>query len=150
MLRSVLSRQSIRASARRHLSAQQQHQHLEPRVKKLITDALEKNKLVVFMKGNPGYPMCGFSRLVIQILDVCGVPREQVKAFNVLDDDDLRQGIKVFSEWPTIPQVYIGGEFVGGSDILRSMYESGELQALLREHGLLPNHQDDSTTQQTS
>ena len=108
---------------------------IEPRVQKLIDDALKKNDLIVFMKGSPNMPKCGFSRLVIQILQLNGV--EDVKSFDVLEDQDLREGIKIYSQWPTIPQVYIKGEFIGGADIMRSLHESGELQRMLREHKLI-------------
>ena len=81
--------------------------------------------------------MCGFSNLVIQILRLNGVSDDKVKAFNVLDDDELREGVKVFSEWPTIPQVYLGGEFVGGADIMRSLHESGDLKKMLVKHKLI-------------
>ena len=82
--------------------------------------AVKQNPLVVFMKGTPDAPQCGFSRAVCQILDVQGVPRESLKSFNCLEDQELRAGIKEYSEWPTIPQVYVKGEFVGGCDIVLS------------------------------
>jgi monothiol glutaredoxin len=85
------------------------------------------------MKGTPQFPMCGFSGQVAQILDHLGV---SWKGINVLESDEIRQGIKVYSSWPTIPQVYIKGEFVGGCDIVREMYQAGELQSLLEEKGI--------------
>jgi monothiol glutaredoxin len=93
------------------------------RIRKLIAD----NEIVVFMKGIPAAPKCGFSAGVIKVLDAIGRPYLGV---DVLDDPFLREGIKEFSDWPTLPQVYIKGEFVGGSDIVREMYANGELQAL--------------------
>lgn len=89
------------------------------------------------MKGTPEMPMCGFSRTVIQILDVQGVDRKNVKTYNCLDDQELREGIKEFSSWPTIPQVYVQGEFTGGCDIMLSMHQSGELEKLLQDAKVL-------------
>jgi monothiol glutaredoxin len=85
------------------------------------------------MKGTPQFPMCGFSGQVVQILDYLGVP---YKGLNVLENDELRQGIKEFSSWPTIPQLYVKGEFVGGCDIIREMFQAGELAGLLKEKGV--------------
>jgi len=90
------------------------------------------------MKGTPQQPQCGFSRAVIQILELHGVPGDKMKTYNVLEDAVLREGIKEFSEWPTIPQVYVNGEFVGGCDIVIGMHQSGELEKLLDSHGILP------------
>jgi monothiol glutaredoxin len=93
-------------------------------------DALVKgNRVVLFMKGNPQFPQCGFSGRAIQILKSCGVT--DLKTVNVLEDDDIRQGIKEYANWPTIPQLYVGGEFLGGSDIMMEMYQAGELQQAL-------------------
>ena len=89
--------------------------------------------VVLFMKGTPQFPMCGFSGQVVQILDHVGVP---FKGINVLEDADLRQGIKDFANWPTIPQLYVKGEFIGGCDIIREMFQSGELAAHLAEAGV--------------
>jgi len=111
---------------------------LSQEARKLIHDAVTQNPLVVFTKGTPEMPGCGFSRAVCQILDVQGVPREKIKTFNCLEDQELRQGIKEYSEWPTIPQVYVKGEFVGGCDIVLSMHQSGELEKLLVKEGLIP------------
>ena len=95
-------------------------------------DALVKgNRVVLFMKGNAQFPMCGFSGRAVQILKACGVDPKQIATVNVLEDDAIRQGIKEFSNWPTIPQLYVKGEFIGGSDIMMEMYESGELQQVL-------------------
>jgi len=90
------------------------------------------------MKGTPEEPQCGFSRAAIQILDLQGVPPERMKTYNVLADPELRAGIKEFSEWPTIPQLYVNGEFVGGCDILLGMHQSGELEKLLEKENILP------------
>jgi monothiol glutaredoxin len=97
---------------------------VENRIKETVTN----NRVVLFMKGTPQFPQCGFSSRAIQILEACGTEYETV---NVLSDIDVREGIKRYSNWPTIPQVYINGEFVGGSDILLSMYQNGELQSKL-------------------
>ena len=95
-----------------------------------ISDIVAANDVVLFMKGTPLFPQCGFSSRAVAILDHCGVAFESV---DVLQDMDIRQTIKTFSDWPTIPQLYVKGEFVGGSDIMMEMYEAGELQALLQE-----------------
>ena len=99
-----------------------------------IAKTLAENPVVVFMKGVPEQPQCGFSALVVQILDHLGVDFVGV---NVLQSDDLRQGVKTFTDWPTIPQLYVKGEFIGGSDIVREMFQSGELKPLLIEQGVL-------------
>ena len=98
-----------------------------------IDNEVKGNDVVLFMKGTPQFPMCGFSGQVVQILDYLGVP---YKGLNVLDSDDLRNGIKTFSNWPTIPQLYVKGEFVGGCDIVREMFQAGELQQTLKEKGV--------------
>ena len=95
-----------------------------------ISQIVKGNDVVLFMKGTPLFPQCGFSSRAIAILDHCGVAYDSV---DVLQDMEVRQGIKTFSDWPTIPQLYVKGEFVGGSDIMMEMYEAGELQALLQE-----------------
>ena len=94
-----------------------------------IDQIVKSSDVVLFMKGTAQFPMCGFSGRAIQILKACGVSRPET--VNVLEDDGIRQGIKEYSNWPTIPQLYIKGEFVGGSDIMMEMYESGELQQML-------------------
>lgn len=97
-------------------------------------DALVKSSpILLFMKGNASFPMCGFSGRAIQLLKACGVDTRAVTTVNVLDDADIRQGIKEYSNWPTIPQLYVNGEFIGGSDIMMEMYESGELKQVLTE-----------------
>lgn len=98
-----------------------------------IKSEVTANDVVLFMKGSPQFPQCGFSSVVVQILDYLGVP---YASHNVLESDDLRQGIKEFSNWPTIPQLYVKGEFVGGCDILREMFEAGELRDLFEEKGV--------------
>jgi len=96
-----------------------------------IDTLVKTNEVVLFMKGNANFPQCGFSGRAIQILKACGVDTKTVTTVNVLEDDGIRQGIKEYSNWPTIPQLYVKGEFIGGSDIMMEMYESGELvQAL--------------------
>ena len=99
-----------------------------------IADTIASNDVVLFMKGTPDSPQCGFSAVTVQILDHLGADFVGV---NVLQSEPLRQGIKVFSDWPTIPQLYVKGEFVGGSDIVRQMFEAGELKAFLAEQGVL-------------
>jgi len=99
-----------------------------------IKSTIESNDVVLFMKGTPVFPQCGFSSVVARVLDHLQVDFESV---NVLEDDAIRQGIKDFSNWPTIPQLYVKGEFVGGCDIIKEMFETGELQAHLRDKGLI-------------
>ena len=101
--------------------------NVQQRIEQLVKD----NDVVLFMKGNANFPMCGFSGRAIQVLKACGVDAKTVKTVNVLDDAEIRQGIKEYSNWPTIPQLYVKGEFVGGSDIMMEMYESGELKTVL-------------------
>jgi monothiol glutaredoxin len=100
-----------------------------------IKSDIDANDIVLFMKGTPGMPQCGFSATVVQILDHIGV---KYKGVNVLADPEIRQGIKDFSNWPTIPQLYVKGEFVGGCDIIREMFESGELRPFMVEKGINP------------
>jgi len=94
-----------------------------------IKDQVTGNRVVLYMKGTPQMPQCGFSALACQVLTACGV--NDLYTVNVLADAEIRQGIKEFANWPTIPQLYVNGEFIGGSDIMREMYESGELQKIL-------------------
>jgi monothiol glutaredoxin len=94
-----------------------------------IRSQVTSNPVVLYMKGSPKFPQCGFSGLAVQILQACGV--KDFVAVDVLADPEIRDGIKVYANWPTIPQLYINGEFIGGSDIMRSMYEQGELQKLI-------------------
>ncbi len=102
-------------------------------IQDFIKNEVTANEVVLFMKGTPQFPMCGFSGQVVQILDYLGVP---YKGLNVLDSDDLRQGIKEYSNWPTVPQLYVKGDFVGGCDIIREMFQAGELQELLKQGGI--------------
>lgn len=103
-------------------------------VQERIKNDVTNNAVVLYMKGTSQMPQCGFSAVVVQILNTLGVPFKDV---NVLEDVEVRQGIKDYSNWPTIPQLYIKGEFVGGCDIVREMYQAGELQALLKEKGII-------------
>lgn len=96
-----------------------------------IRDLVQSHDVLLFMKGSASFPMCGFSGRAVQILKACGVEPQNLATVNVLEDEAIRQGIKEFSQWPTIPQLYVKGEFIGGSDIMMEMYESGELQQLL-------------------
>jgi monothiol glutaredoxin len=102
-----------------------------------IDNEVKSNPVVLFMKGTPDFPQCGFSGQVVQILNYLGI---DYKGVNVLADDDIRQGIKDYSNWPTIPQLYIKGEFVGGCDIVREMFQAGELQQMLSEKGVPVNN----------
>jgi monothiol glutaredoxin len=103
--------------------------NVQDQIKKEITE----NPVVLFMKGTPQFPMCGFSGKVVQILDYIGAP---FKGINILEDAELRQGVKEYANWPTIPQLYIKGEFIGGCDIVSEMFQSGELAAHLAEVGV--------------
>ena len=96
-----------------------------------IDELVKSNPVVLFMKGNASFPQCGFSGRAIQVLQACGVDIKTLKTLNVLEDEEIRAGIKQYSNWPTIPQLYIKGEFIGGSDIMMEMYENGELQQAL-------------------
>ncbi|KIW05095.1 Grx4 family monothiol glutaredoxin [Verruconis gallopava] len=102
-----------------------------------IEKAIASSPVVLFMKGTPEMPQCGYSRASIQILGVQGVDPEKFTAFNVLEDQELRQGIKEYSDWPTIPQLYVDKEFIGGCDILLSMHQDGSLAKLLQEKGVV-------------
>src|SRR3990170_3301578 len=102
-------------------------------IEQFIDNEVKGNDIVLFMKGTPQQPMCGFSSQVVQILDHLGVA---YKGLNVLESDELRNGIKSYSNWPTVPQPYVKGEFVGGCDIVREMFQSGELQGLLHAKGV--------------
>ena len=105
-------------------------------IEQFIDNELKGNDVVLFLKGTPQFTMCGFSGQVVQILDHLGVT---YKGLNVLDSDDLRQGIKSYSNWPTIPQLYVKGEFIGGCDIIREMFQAGELQQLFSDKGVAVN-----------
>ena len=96
-----------------------------------IAELVKSNDVLLFMKGNANFPQCGFSGRAVQILKACGVDLKTLKTVNVLEDEGIRNGIKEYSNWPTIPQLYVKGEFIGGSDIMMEMYEKGELQQAL-------------------
>jgi monothiol glutaredoxin len=102
-------------------------------IKNWIDEQVKSNDVLLFMKGTPSFPQCGFSGQVVQILDHLGI---EYKGVNVLENWDVRQGIKDYSNWPTIPQLYVKGEFVGGCDIVREMFQSGELKTLLEGKGI--------------
>ncbi|HLL11641.1 MAG TPA: Grx4 family monothiol glutaredoxin [Rubrivivax sp.] len=102
---------------------------INPGVQEKIDSLVKSNRVMLFMKGTAQFPQCGFSGRAVQVIKACGV--SDLKTFNVLEDEGVRQGIKDYAQWPTIPQLYVGGEFVGGSDIMMEMYQSGELQQLL-------------------
>jgi len=98
-------------------------------VQELIKEQVTKHPVVLYMKGTPQFPQCGFSAMAVQVLQASGV--KELFTVNVLENPEIRQGIKEFARWPTIPQLYVGGEFIGGSDIMREMFESGELHKIL-------------------
>ena len=100
-------------------------------VQQRIDQLVKTNDILLFMKGSASFPMCGFSGRAVQILKACGVDPQSIATVNVLDDQEIRRGIKEYSNWPTIPQLYVKGEFIGGSDIMMEMYESGELRQVL-------------------
>ncbi|KAM7218965.1 monothiol glutaredoxin [Rhypophila decipiens] len=150
LTRSSLLRQTTTSLLRPTSSSNPSSQILRPilfnpQTKRLLSEqtrlaidkAVSSAPVVLFMKGTPETPQCGFSRASIQILGLQGVDPEKFAAFNVLEDDELRQGIKEYSDWPTIPQLYIDKEFVGGCDIIVSMHQNGELAKLLDEKGVL-------------
>jgi len=99
-----------------------------------VNVAVKNNRVVLFMKGTAQFPMCGFSGRAVQILKACGV--QDLQTVNVLEDEAVRQGIKTYANWPTIPQLYVKGEFVGGCDIVREMFQAGELQQVLKDSGV--------------
>lgn len=106
----------------------------EPAIFQELRDTIASHDVVLFMKGTADQPRCGFSSLVVQVLDHLGVAFHDV---NVLANEDIRHGVKAFSDWPTIPQLYVKGEFLGGSDIVKEMYQAGELQALFKDKGIM-------------
>ncbi|PQE26985.1 Monothiol glutaredoxin-5 protein [Rutstroemia sp. NJR-2017a BVV2] len=119
--------------------------YLSSEVRQQIDQVVSSKPVVLFMKGTPEMPQCGFSRASIQILSVQGVDPEKFAALNVLEDEGLRQGIKEYSEWPTIPQLYVDKEFVGGCDILVAMHQNGELAKLLEEKKVLVQEEPTSS-----
>ena len=106
---------------------------LDPNISERIKSEINSQDVVLFMKGTPVMPQCGFSAAVVGVLSHIGV---QFRGVNVLEDEQIREGIKVYSDWPTIPQLYVKGEFMGGCDIVREMYETGELLEMLNTHGI--------------
>ncbi|TFK25115.1 monothiol glutaredoxin-5 [Coprinopsis marcescibilis] len=114
------------------------YRYLSQETRAIIQKAVTAKPVVLFMKGTPDAPACGFSRAVVQVLDLHGVPPEKMQTYNVLEDAELRTSIKEFSEWPTIPQIYVNGEFIGGCDIVISMHQSGELETLLENNNVIP------------
>ncbi|MCL1960752.1 MAG: Grx4 family monothiol glutaredoxin [Desulfovibrionaceae bacterium] len=106
---------------------------MDQNTRQRIDEIVKGHSIVLFMKGNASFPQCGFSGRAVQILNACGLPSSGLTTVNVLEDEAIRQGIKEYGNWPTIPQLYIKGELIGGSDIMAEMYESGELQQLVSE-----------------
>ncbi len=100
-------------------------------IQQRIDDLVKHNDILLFMKGSASFPQCGFSGRAVQILKACGVDSKAIKTVNVLEDDAIRTGIKTYSNWPTLPQLYLKGKFIGGSDIMAQMFENGELQQAL-------------------
>ncbi|KAK7181514.1 monothiol glutaredoxin grx5 [Paraphaeosphaeria sporulosa] len=131
------------AAAPRFLTPMQMRM-LSDDMRQAIDKAVASAPVVLFMKGTPETPQCGFSRASIQILGMQGVDPEKFTAFNVLEDNDLRSGIKEYSEWPTIPQLYVDKEFVGGCDILMTMHQDGSLAKMLEEKGVLVPAENDA------
>lgn len=123
---------------------------LSTEMEQSIKNAVESAPVVLFMKGTPEAPACGFSRATINLLGSLGVNPDKFAAYNVLEDDELRQGIKEFSDWPTIPQLYINGEFIGGCDIVTSMAQSGELLEMLEKDGLLVYEEEEAPVEEPS
>lgn len=121
----------------RFLRSDPQRRLLSAETRAAIDQAVSSSPVVLFMKGTPDLPQCGFSRASVQVLSLQGLDPNKFSAFNVLEDQELRQGLKEYSDWPTIPQLYIDKEFVGGSDILISMHQNGELAKLLEDKNLL-------------
>ncbi len=97
-----------------------------------IDQLVKSNPVVLFMKGTPSFPMCGFSARTAEILKACGIAQSQYKSVNVLEDPDIREGVKLYGKWPTIPQLYVGGQLIGGCDIAMDMFQSGELAPLIQ------------------
>jgi len=126
------------------------YRYLSDEARSRIQGAVKASPVVLFMKGTPEEPQCGFSRAVVQILDLHGVPPEKLQTYNVLADPELRSGIKEFSEWPTVPQVYVNGEFVGGCDILIGMHQSGDLETLLENNGVIQKVEAEPTAEKAT
>ncbi|KAK2462239.1 hypothetical protein APHAL10511_005735 [Amanita phalloides] len=144
-LRSATRARSLpTASAARRLGSLR---FLSQEVRAKLDGAVKARPLVLFMKGTPETPQCGFSRAVVQILDLQGVPPEKMQTYDVLVDSELRSSIKEYSDWPTVPQVYVNGEFVGGCDILLGMHQSGELEELLEKNDVIPKISEEDLKQ---
>ncbi|KAI5951389.1 GRX5 [Candida jiufengensis] len=131
---------NTRLSSRLNL---QQTRFISQEIKEAISTAINTTPVVLFMKGTPEFPQCGFSKATIQTLGQQGVDPQKFAAYNVLEDPELRDGIKEFSSWPTIPQLYVNGEFVGGCDIILSMAQNGELSEFLEKEGALIPENDE-------
>ncbi|KAJ6466571.1 monothiol glutaredoxin-5 [Mycena vitilis] len=144
-LRSSLTRSTV-LSSNRFLAAR----FLSQEARAQIQNAVSASPVVLFMKGTPEHPECGFSRAAIQILGLQQVPEEKLKTYNVLADPELRSGIKEFSDWPTVPQLYVNGEFVGGCDILLSMHQSGELEEFLEKANVIPKVEGEAAPAQSA
>src|SRR6476620_9226828 len=136
-LRGTPSKRAVRASVKSGGSCMKPAENLEDPAmsdaQTRIADDVKNNDVLLYMKGTPAFPQCGFSSVVVQILSHVGV---KFKAVNVLEDPEVREGIKSFSNWPTIPQLYVKGEFVGGADIVREMFEQEELVPFFQQHGV--------------
>lgn len=127
----------------------QQYRFISTELKDALDKAIITSPVVLFMKGTPEFPQCGFSKATIQILGQQGVNPEKFAAYNVLEDSELREGIKEYSSWPTIPQLYINGEFIGGCDIITTMAQNGELAELLEElNALIPEEENEESIQE--
>ncbi|KAJ7672127.1 monothiol glutaredoxin-5 [Mycena polygramma] len=144
-LRSSLTRSTVLAS-NRFLAAR----FLSQDARAQIQNAISASPVVLFMKGTPAHPECGFSRAAIQVLGLQQVPEEKLKTYNVLADPELRSGIKEFSDWPTVPQLYVNGEFVGGCDILLAMHQSGELETFLENANVIPKVEGEAVPVQSA
>ncbi|EIW78500.1 glutaredoxin [Coniophora puteana RWD-64-598 SS2] len=147
-LRSSVS-SALRASARGPSPlALAQQRWISNDMRTKLQSAVDAHPVVVFMKGTPDMPQCGFSRAACQVLSLSEVPEDKLKTFNVLEDQELRDSIKEFSDWPTIPQVYVKGEFVGGADVVIDMWRNGQFRALLEEHNIVPKMTVEETKSQ--
>lgn len=142
MFRNVINRGLLRPAASLRINAYAFGRFMSTETKEAIESAVKSAPVVLFMKGTPEFPQCGFSKATISMLGQQGVDPMKFAAYNVLEDPELREGIKEYSEWPTIPQLYVNKEFVGGCDIVMSMAQSGELTKLLEEaQALVPEEE---------
>ncbi|KAG8928084.1 monothiol glutaredoxin grx5 [Tulasnella sp. 419] len=133
-----------------HSASLLQRRLLTDQARATLDSAVKAHPLVLFMKGTPDAPQCGFSRAVIQILDLHGVAPVKMQTYNVLADPELRTSIKEYSDWPTIPQLYVDGEFIGGCDIVMSMHQNGELEKLFTEKKLVETQPPESSSPTSS